>query len=83
MSVKLPILFPSEAEQLRQQAEMTRGMTPGERILAALQLSRVAQAFSRAGGRWEAQLAYQAECERQWHDRMKEFIAAHVPVDSR
>jgi hypothetical protein len=80
MGVHLPIVFPSEAEQLRRQAELTRDMTPGQRILAVLELLGVAESLSRSGGHWEAQLAYQAQCESEWHDRMKEFFAAHVDV---
>jgi hypothetical protein len=78
MSVKLPISFPSEAEQLRQHAELMRNIAPGQRILAVLDLLGVAEMLSRAGGHWESQLAYHAQCEREWQDRMKEFIAAHV-----
>jgi hypothetical protein len=83
MCVNLPISFPSEAEQFRQQAELTRAMTPGQRILAVLDLLAVAETLSRSGGHWEAQLAYHAQCEREWQDRMKEFIAAHALAPSR
>jgi hypothetical protein len=78
MSASLPISFPSEAEQLHQLAENARGMTPGQRLLAVFELSSLAEALSRAGGHWEAQLQHQARCEQEWQDRMKEFLAAHV-----
>ena len=78
MSVKLPISFPSEAEQLRQHLEAIRGLTPHERLFAVADALAAAETLSMFGGRRTAQLEYHRRREEQCHRCIKEFIAEHV-----
>ena len=78
--MKLPILFPSEAAQLRQQLQVLAGATPEERLRAVADTLAAAEALSSAGGRRQQQLRYEDSIEQQWRDRMREFIAQHVPA---
>jgi len=78
MANELGVCFPSEAQALRQQCEAERHLTPHQRLLAAADVLAAAEALSRAGGKWEAQLQYQQSLELDWQRRMKEFIQAHV-----
>ena len=54
-------------------------MAPAERIRAVFSLSALAEALSRAGGKWEAQLAAQTRAEDEWRHCMQEFLAGHAP----
>ena len=76
--MKLPIAFPSEAEQLREQLRVYAGATAGERLQAVADTLAAVEALSTAGGRREEQMKYHDACERQGRDRMREFIAQHV-----
>jgi hypothetical protein len=78
MSIALPISFPSEAEQLQRLGEATQGMAPAERIRAVFSLSALADALSRAGGKWEAQLAAQTRAEDECRNCIQEFLAGQV-----
>lgn len=76
--MRLPIAFPSEADQLRRKLAPYAGATAEMRLLAAADALAAAEALSKAGGRYAESLAYHERCEQQWRDRMKEFIASHV-----
>jgi len=76
--MNLPISFPSQAEQLRKHLQAYAGATAEERLQAVADTLAAADALSAAGGHREEQLRYHDWCERQWRDRMKEFIAQHV-----
>ena len=82
MSVKLPISFPSEAEQLRQHLEAIHGLRPSERLLAVADALAAAETLSMFGGRRTAQLEYHRRREEQWHRRIKEFISEHVATSN-
>jgi hypothetical protein len=81
--MKLPINFPSEAEQLRQQLRPLANATAHERLLAVADALAAAEALSMAGGRRAEQLQYQEACERQWRESMTRFIAQHVRPTSQ
>jgi len=81
--MKLPIAFPPEAVQLRQQLEPLANATAEERLLAAADALCAAEALSMAGGRRAEQLKYHEFCERQWRDRMTQFVTQHVPTISQ
>jgi len=76
--MKLPISFPSEAEQLRKQLRGFAGATAEERLRAVADTLAAVEALSTAGGRREEQMKYHDACERDGRDRMREFIAQHV-----
>lgn len=75
--MNLPIDFPSEAEQLRQQLQPLADATAQERLLAAADALSAAEALSFAGGRRAEQLRYHDLCERQWRERMIQFLDQH------
>ena len=79
----LPIAFPSQAEQLRRQLQAFAGASAQQRLQAVADTLAAADALSAAGGRREDQLKYHDRCEREWRDRMKEFIAQHVAAAAR
>ncbi len=81
--MKLPISFPNQAEQLRHELEAFAGATAEERLQAVADTLAAADALSAAGGRREDQLRYHDWCEREWRNRMREFIAQHVAVAAR
>ncbi len=83
MSFNLPISFPSEVSRLRRQVEMERNWTATQRIAAVAQSLEVVQALAAAGGRSAQQIEYHERCEREWRQRMKEFMAKHAdaPTD--
>ena len=76
--MNLPISFPSQAEQLRRELQAFAGATAEERLKAVADTLAAADALSAAGWHREEQLRYLDWCERQWRDRMKEFIAQHL-----
>ncbi len=82
MSVKLPISFPSEAEQLQQHLEAIHGLTSSERLLAVADALAAAETLSMFGGRRTAQLEYHRRRKEQWHRRIKEFISEHVATSN-
>ena len=58
--------------------------TATQRIAAVAQTLKVVRALASAGGRSAGQLEYHERCERQWQQRMKEFIAKHAgPTTNR
>jgi hypothetical protein len=57
-------------------------MTFEQKLLAVADTLAAVEALSLAGGHRESQLAYEARCEQEWHDRMKEFLAAHAHLAS-
>ena len=79
----LPIAFPSEAEQLRQQLQLLAHATAEERLLAAIDTLAAAEALSLAGARRAEQMKYDASCEEEWRNRMTQFIAQHVSANSQ
>lgn len=81
--MKLPICFPSEAEQLRRQLQPLAHATAQERLLAAADALAAAETLSMAGGRRVEQLRYHESCERQWRQRMTQFITQHVATNSQ
>jgi hypothetical protein len=81
--MKLPISFPSEAEQLRRQVRAYAGMTPGERLQAVADTLAAVDALSLAGGRYEQAMKYYEECEREGRERMREFIAQHLDAGKK
>lgn len=83
VTVNLPISFPSEAAQLREQLRAFAGATAEERLRAVADTLSAVDALSAAGGRRQEQLKYHESCERQGRDRMKEFIARHVGSGTR
>lgn len=78
MLLDLPISFPSEVARLERQVEIERDWTATQRIAAVAQTLRTVRALASAGGRSAGQLEYHECCERQWQQRMKEFIAKHA-----
>jgi hypothetical protein len=72
------ISFPSEASRLERQAEIQRDWTATQRIAAVVETLKAVRALALAGGRSTGQLEYHERCERQWQQRMKEFIAKHA-----
>ena len=78
MLLDLPISFPSEVSRLQRQAEIERDWTATQRIAAVAQTLKAVRALASAGGRSAGQLEYHERCERQWQQRMKEFIAKHA-----
>ncbi|MGI6416127.1 MAG: hypothetical protein ACOX1P_10685 [Thermoguttaceae bacterium] len=80
--MQMPIVFPSEVEQLGRRLAAESELSPGERLLAAAAARAAAEAFSLAGDCREQQLEYHEACERQGHERMREFIARHVAVSA-
>ena len=78
MGLDLPISFPSEVSRLRRQVQLERDWTPTQRIAAVCESVKLVRALAAAGGRAAEQLAYHERCERQWQQRMKEFIARHA-----
>ena len=78
MSLDLPISFPSEVSRLQRQVEIERNWTSTQRIAAVAQTLKAVNALASAGGRSAGQLEYHQRCERQWQQRMKEFIAKHA-----
>jgi hypothetical protein len=81
--MNLPISFPSQAEQLRKQLQAFAGATAEERLEAVADTLAAADALSTAGGHREEQLRYLDSCEREWRNRMREFIAQHVAAAAR
>ncbi len=81
--MKLPISFPTEAAQLREQLRVFAAATAEERLRAVADTLVAVEALSAAGGRREEQLKYDESCERQGRDRMREFIARHVSSPTR
>jgi hypothetical protein len=81
--VKLPISFPSEGAQLRQQLRVFAGATAEQRLHAVADTLAAVEALSAAGGHRAEQLKYHESCERQWRDRMREFIVRHVASGTR
>lgn len=78
MSFDLPISFPSEVSRLRRQVEIEGNWTSTQRIAAVAQTLKAVKALASAGGRSAGQLEYHQRCERQWQQRIKEFIAKHA-----
>ena len=78
MSLDLPFSFPSEVSRLQRQVEIERNWTSTQRIAAVAQTLKAVKALAAAGGRTAQQLEYHERCERQWQQRMKEFIAKHA-----
>jgi hypothetical protein len=78
MSLELPISFPSEVSRLERQVEVERHWTSTQRIAAVAQSLKAVKAMAAAGGRSAQQVDYHERCERQWRQRMKEFIARHA-----
>jgi hypothetical protein len=78
MARHLAIAFPSEAEKLRRYCQAHQGWSPTQRLLAVVDTLAAAEALSQAGGRHQAQLAYQRSLEEEWRRRMMEFIKDHV-----
>jgi hypothetical protein len=81
--MRLPISFPSEAEQLCEQLQGFAGATAGERLRAVADTLAAVEALASAGGRREEQMKYHDACEREGRDRMREFIAQHVDAPAR
>jgi hypothetical protein len=81
--MQVPISFPSQAEQLREQLRAFAGATAEERLQAVADTLAAAEALSTAGGRRKDQLRYHESCEREWRNRMREFIAQHVAAGTR
>ena len=81
--MNLPISFPSEAQQLREQLRAYAGATAEQRLEAVADTLAAVEALSIAGGRREAQLRYHDSCEREGRDRIREFIAQHVASPTR
>jgi hypothetical protein len=82
MSLDLPISFPSEASRLQRQVEIERHWTCTQRIASVAQSLDAVKALAAAGGRTAQQAEYHERCERQWQQRMKEFIARHADSTS-
>ncbi|MBI2194844.1 MAG: hypothetical protein HYU36_22920 [Planctomycetes bacterium] len=78
MTSPLPIHFPSESEQIRQQAQAERLLSPAQRFRALLDALAAAERMSNAGGCRPAQLRYHQRCEEEWQRFMKQFIAQHA-----
>jgi hypothetical protein len=74
----LSISFPSEVSRLERQVEIERGWTATQRIAAVVESLKAVRALAAAGGRSAGQLEYHERCERQWQQRIKEFIAEHA-----
>lgn len=78
MRVHLPIPFPSEAEQLRLQAEAEKGMSATERLLAVADALVAVESISLAGSQRKRQLEYHRNQEETWKKIMKKFIEQHA-----
>jgi len=84
MLLDLPIAFPSEVSRLERQVLIEHDWTPSQRIAAVAQTLKVVRALALAGKRSAGQLEYHERCERQWQQRIMEFIAKHAdPTTSR
>jgi hypothetical protein len=81
--MKLPISFPSEAAQLREQLRAFAGATAQERLRAVADTLAAVDALSTAGGQREEQMRYHDSCECEGRDRMREFLAQHVAAGTR
>ncbi len=77
MPIDLGIVFPTEAEALRRQAEAERDLTPTQRLHALIDLLSAAELLSNAGTARRGQLQYHDEMEKEWQRRMKEFFKQH------
>ena len=75
---KLPINFPSEAEQLRRRVAREKCLTPTQRIHVLCDGLDAVEKLSRAGDRRTCQLAFHQRLEEEWQQIMKEFIAQHA-----
>jgi hypothetical protein len=78
MRIDFPMVFPSEAEELRRRAEVARKLTPSERLWAAADALAAAERLSQAGNCRALQLEYHQRCEEEWRRRMSQFIREHV-----
>ncbi len=78
MSRDIPISFPSQVERVKRQVEVERDWTPTQRIAAVAESVKLVKMLAAAGGRSAEQIEYKERCEREWKQRMKEFIAKHA-----
>lgn len=81
--MELPISFPSQPEQLRKRLRAFAGATAEERLQAVADTLQAVEALSAAGGHREDQLRYNDWCEREWRNRMREFIAQQLAAGTR
>jgi hypothetical protein len=78
MRSNLPMVFPSEAAELRRHVEVARKLTPSERLWAAADALAAAERLSLAGDCRALQLEYHQRCEEEWRRRMSQFITEHT-----
>jgi hypothetical protein len=78
MKTPLPIVFPTEAEQARQQAELVRGLSAAERVWAAADTLAAVEALACAGGRYTEAVGLWEQSEREWQERIEECITRYV-----
>ena len=83
MPLNLPISFPPEAKQLRDQIAAQRDMNPTERLIAAMDALAAGEALSLSGTQRAHQLEYHRQCEEEWRHKMSEFIARHGASECR
>lgn len=74
---KLPMNFPTEAEQLRRRVAMEKHLTPTQRIHALCDALDAAETLSRSGTQREHQLAFHRRLEQEWQRTMKGFISKY------
>ena len=77
MTVRVPIVFLSEAETLRRHARAERGLTATQRLQAVSDLLATVEALSRPEALRAAEFQHQQRLEAEWRRRMKEFIQQH------